>query len=149
MAEAESETVLPQKNKLLRILGLGFGLAVVVGGTIGVSIFRLPGPTANLLGNTWLILVIWTLGGAFTLLNANYTAELATMIPKTGGPYVYARHAYGDFAGFVVGWSDWLGNVAAVAFLPIAFAEYAIALFAPSLPESPRLRWHSSFCSRS
>src|SRR5204863_1227363 len=75
---------------------------------------------------------IWTLGGAFTLLNANYTAELATMIPKAGGPYVYARHAYGDFAGFVVGWSDWLGNVAAVAFLPIAFAEYAIALFAPS-----------------
>src|SRR5213593_1999398 len=132
MAEAESETVVPQKNKLLRILGLGFGLAVVVGGTIGVSIFRLPGPTANLLGNIWLILVIWTLGGAFTLLNANYTAELATMIPKAGGPYVYARHAYGDFAGFVVGWSDWLGNVAAVAFLPIAFAEYAIGLFAPS-----------------
>ena len=61
---AESKTVLPQKNKLLRILGLGFGLAVVVGGTIGVSIFRLPGPTANLLGNTWLILVIWSLGGA-------------------------------------------------------------------------------------
>src|SRR5438477_170531 len=132
MAEAASETPVPQKNKLLRILGLGFGLAVVVGGTIGVSIFRLPGPTANLLGNTWLILVIWTLGGAFTLLNANYTAELATMIPKAGGPYVYARYVYGDFAGFVVGWSDWLGNVAAVAFLPIAFAEYTIALLAPS-----------------
>jgi len=120
------------KDKLLRILGLGFGLAVVVGGTIGVSIFRLPGPTATLLGSTWLILAVWTFGGAFTLLNANYMAELATMIPKAGGPYVYARHAYGDFAGFVVGWSDWLGNVAAVAFLPIAFAEYAIALFAPS-----------------
>ena len=132
MVEAESEIVVPQKNKLLRILGLGFGLAVVVGGTIGVSIFRLPGPTANLLGNRWLILTIWTVGGALTLLNANYTAELATMIPKAGGPYVYARHVYGDFVGFVVGWSDWLGNVAAVAFLPIAFAEYAIALFAPS-----------------
>lgn len=122
----------PNKNKLQRILGLGFGLAVVVGGTIGVSIFRLPGPTANLLGSTWLILALWAFGGVFTLLNANYTAELATMIPKAGGPYVYARHAYGDFTGFVVGWSDWLGNVAAVAFLPIAFAEYAIALFAPS-----------------
>src|SRR5437588_87739 len=132
MAEAASETAVPQKNKLLRRLGLGFGLAVVIGGTIGVSIFRLPGPAATLLGNTWLILVIWTLGGIFILLNANYTAELATMIPKAGGPYVYARLAYGDFAGFVVGWSDWLGNVAAVAFLPIAFAEYAIGLFAPS-----------------
>jgi APA family basic amino acid/polyamine antiporter len=126
------EMHLAQRDKLLRILGLGFGLAVVVGGTIGVSIFRLPGPTAALLGNTWLILGIWTLGGIFILLNANYMAELATMIPKAGGPYVYARHAYGDFAGFVVGWSDWLGNVAAVGFLPIAFAEYAIALFAPS-----------------
>src|SRR6266513_3825109 len=129
MAEAASETAVPQKNKLLRILGLGFGLAVVVGGTIGVSIFRLPGPTANLLGNTWLILVIWTLGGAFTLLNANYMSELATMIPKAGGPYVYARHAFGEFPGFVVGWSDWLGNTAAISFLSIAFAEYAIALF--------------------
>ncbi len=132
MIEAAPEAHLAQRNKLLRILGLGFGLAVVVGGTIGVSIFRLPGPTAALLGNTWLILAVWSLGGFFILLNANYTAELATMIPKAGGPYVYARRAYGDFAGFVVGWSDWLGNVAAVAFLPIAFAEYAIALFAPS-----------------
>jgi basic amino acid/polyamine antiporter, APA family len=126
------ESGLVHSNKLLRVLGLGFGLAVVVGGTIGVSIFRLPGPTASLLGNPWLILAVWTLGGVFTLLNANYIAELATMIPMAGGPYVYARRAYGDFAGFVVGWSDWLGNVAAVAFLPIAFAEYAIALFAPS-----------------
>ena len=132
MIDAASERHLAQRHKLLRILGLGFGLAVVVGGTIGVSIFRLPGPTAALLGNTWLILAVWTLGGVFILLNANYTAELATMIPKAGGPYVYARRAYGDFAGFAVGWSDWLGNVAAVAFLPIAFAEYAIALFAPS-----------------
>ncbi len=132
MNDAASETHSAQRNKLLRILGLGFGLAVVVGGTIGVSIFRLPGPTAALLGNPWLILAVWTFGGIFILLNANYTAELATMIPKAGGPYVYARHAYGDFAGFVVGWSDWLGNVAAVGFLPIAFAEYAIALFAPS-----------------
>ena len=132
MIEGAPDAHIAQRDKLLRILGLGFGLAVVVGGTIGVSIFRLPGPIATLLGNTWLILVIWTLGGIFILLNANYTAELATMIPKAGGPYVYARRAYGDFAGFVVGWSDWLGNVAAIAFLPIAFAEYAIALFSPS-----------------
>ncbi len=124
-----SETHLTQRDELLRILGLGFGLAVVVGGTIGVSIFRLPGPIVTLLGNTWLILAIWTLGGIFILLNANYMAELTTMIPKAGGPYVYARRAYGHFAGFVVGWRDWVGNVTAVAFLPIAFAEYAIAPF--------------------
>ena len=131
MIEAAVEAHPQPKNKLLRILGLGFGLAVVVGGTIGVSIFRLPGPIAALLGSPWLILVIWTLGGIFTLLNANYIAELATMLPRAGGPYVYARRACGDYAGFVVGWTDWLGNTAATAFLPIAFAEYAIALFAP------------------
>src|SRR5438876_11930132 len=103
------------QGKLLRILGLGFGLAVVIGAIIGVSIFRLPGPIAALLGKTWLIFLIWVLGGIFTLLNANYTAELATMIPKAGGPYVYARSAFGEFAGFVVGWSDWLGNVASLS----------------------------------
>lgn len=54
--EAAPETEFSQNNKLLRILGLGFGLAVVVGGIIGVSIFRLPGPIAALLGKTWLIL---------------------------------------------------------------------------------------------
>jgi len=125
---------LARKRKLLRILGLGFGLAVVIGGIIGVSIFRLPGPVAALLGKPWLILLVWALGGLFTLLNANYTSELATMIPKAGGPYVYARSAFGEFPGFVVGWSDWLGNVAAISFLSIAFAEYAIALFGLSFP---------------
>jgi basic amino acid/polyamine antiporter, APA family len=118
------------QGKLLRILGVGFGLAVVIGAIIGVGIFRLPGPIAGLLGKTWLILLVWVLGGIFTLLNANYTSELATMIPREGGPYVYARRAFGDFAGFVVGWSDWFGNTASLSYLSIALAEYLIALFA-------------------
>jgi APA family basic amino acid/polyamine antiporter len=118
------------QGKLLRILGLGFGLAVVIGAIIGVGIFRLPGPIAALLGKTWLILLVWVLGGIFTLLNANYTSELATMIPREGGPYVYARRAFGNFAGFVVGWSDWFGNTASLSYLSIALAEYLIALFA-------------------
>ena len=80
------------------------------------AFFRLPGPIVTLLGNTWLILAIWTLGGIFILLNANYMAELTTTIPKAGGPYVYARRAYGHFAGFVVGWRDWVGNVTRLLF---------------------------------
>ncbi|HEX8331943.1 MAG TPA: APC family permease, partial [Segetibacter sp.] len=121
----------PSKRKLLRILGLGFGLAVVVGGTIGVSIFRLPGPIAALLPSTWLIVLVWTIGGLYTLLSANYTAELATMLPKAGGPYVYAQRAFGSFAGFIVGWTGWLGDTAALAFLAIAFAEFSTSLFIP------------------
>ncbi|MBD0394798.1 MAG: amino acid permease [Microcoleus sp. C1-bin4] len=131
-----TETHPGQRNQLLRVLGLGFGVAVVVGGTIGVSIFRLPGSVAALLGSAWLVILVWTLGGIYTLLSANYTAELATMLPKAGGPYVYARRAFGDYAGFVVGWSGWLGDTAALAFMPIAFGEFTTALFAPNFSGS-------------
>jgi APA family basic amino acid/polyamine antiporter len=130
------EPHLAQRTRLLRVLGVGFGLAVVVGGTIGVSIFRLPGSITALLGSGWLVLAVWALGGLYTLLSANYTAELATMLPKAGGPYVYARHAYGDYAGFVVGWSGWLGDTAALAFMPIAFGEFATTLLAPKFSGS-------------
>lgn len=117
-----------QENNLLRILGLGFGLAVVIGGTIGVGILRTPGEIAALLGLGWLIILVWILGGVYSFFSANYTAELATMLPEAGGPYVYARRAFGDYGGFVIGWSDWLGNCAATAFLAIAFAEYSTEL---------------------
>lgn len=141
MIEAQGVTSHPPvaKDRLLRILGLSFGLAVTVGGTIGVSIFRLPGPIAALLGVPWLIMLIWLLGGMYTLLSANYTAELATMLPKVGGPYVYAHRAYGSFIGFVVGWTSWLGEVAALSFLSIALGEYVVALLPQITGASPML----------
>lgn len=114
----------PKRDKLLRILGVGFGVAVVIGGTIGIGILRTPGAIAAQLGLPWLIILVWLLGGVYTLLGANYTAELSTMLPTAGGPYVFARRAYGDYGGFVVGWSDWLSNTLPLAFIPIAFAEY-------------------------
>jgi APA family basic amino acid/polyamine antiporter len=124
-----------QKDKLLRILGVGFGIAVVIGGMIGIGILRNPGTVAAHVGKPWLILSIWALGGLFTLLGANYMAELATMLPKAGGPYVYARRAYGDYPGFVVGWSDWFINTASIAFFGIAIGEYVPALV-PSFAHS-------------
>src|SRR5215813_10904674 len=130
--QTDSMSPVAQRDKLLRILGVGFGVAVVVGGTIGVGILRTPGAIAALLGSGWLIILIWLIGGIYTLLNANYISELATMLPKAGGPYVYARRAYGDYGGFVVGWSDWVGNMTPMAYLPIAFAEFLSSLV-PSL----------------
>jgi basic amino acid/polyamine antiporter, APA family len=114
---------------LLRVLGVGFGLAVVVGGTIGVGILRTPGIIAGLLGDPALILIAWALGGVYCLLVANSVAELAAAIPKAGGPYVFARAAYGDYGGFLVGWGDWLTNTVAMAYLPIALAEFTGRLF--------------------
>ena len=129
-----SEPRTAQRDKLLRILGVGFGVAVVIGGTIGVGILRTPGAIAALLGSAWLIILIWLIGGIYTLLNANYVSELATMLPQAGGPYVYARRAYGDYGGFVVGWSDWVGNITPMAYLPIAFAEFLSSLLPTLAP---------------
>jgi APA family basic amino acid/polyamine antiporter len=123
----------PQSGKLLRILGVGFGLAVVVGGTIGVGILRNPGGVAEQIPSVWLILFAWTLGGAYCLLGANYLSELAAMIPKAGGFYVFAHRAYGDYGGFVVGWSDWLFNLTGLSFIAVVFGEYASGLFTPNL----------------
>ncbi|MCA1625815.1 MAG: amino acid permease [Acidobacteria bacterium] len=128
-----TESRLVQKDKLLRILGVGFGVAVVIGGTIGVGILRSPGAVAAQLGSVWLIILVWLLGGAYALLGANFTAELATMLPKAGGDYLYARRAYGNYGGFVVGYSTWILNALALGYMAIVFGEYAVALFAPTL----------------
>src|SRR5438876_5674416 len=109
-ATSETETPFAGKNRLLRILGVPFGIAVIVGGTIGVGILRSPGAIAEQLHSVWLIILVWVLGGIYSVLGANYMAELATLVPKAGGPYVFAHRAYGNYGGFVVGWGDWLLN---------------------------------------
>ena len=88
---------------------------------------------AEQLGSVWLIMLAWLLGGVYCLLTANYLAELATMIPKAGGYYVYAERAFGRYGGFVVGWSDCLYSALALGFIAIVFGEYASTLFAPDL----------------
>jgi APA family basic amino acid/polyamine antiporter len=114
---------------LARILGLGFGLAMVFGGTVGVGILRLPGTLAATLGDSRVILVFWIVGGIYTLLGAVSVAELAAMLPRAGGFYVYARRAFGSGAGFVVGWSDWINEVAALAYGSITAMTFLAALW--------------------
>ena len=117
------------RGKLLRILGIGFGLAIAIGGTVGVGILRSPGPIAEQLNSVPLILLAWALGGVYAMLGANYLAELATAMPKAGGFIVYAHRAYGNYGGFVVGWSDWLYNTLGLSFIVVVFGEYSVALF--------------------
>ena len=112
----------------MRILGLGFGLAVVFGSTVGVGILRLPGTVAAQLGTSWLILAVWIAGGVYTLLGAASIAELAAMLPQAGGFYVYAKRAFGSGVGFTIGWGDWLNNCAVLAYGSVAAAEYLSAL---------------------
>src|SRR5436305_6214950 len=117
------------KERLLRILGVTFGVAVGIGGTIGIGILRIPGSIAAQLGHSGLIMAVWIVSGLYAFAGANTYAELGTMLPLDGGLYVYARRAYGEFGGFLVGWSDWLLRTSSMAYLAVALTEYAVALF--------------------
>jgi APA family basic amino acid/polyamine antiporter len=128
--------VAPQ-GKLLRILGVSFGIAVVIGGTIAAGILRNPGKVAAELGSPQLILAVWLLGGVYAFLGALSVTELGTMLPRAGGYYVYARRALGDYAGFTVGWSDWLSGCTSLAYMAVLVGEFAAAL-APALQGSVR-----------
>jgi len=113
---------------LRRLLGLGFGLAVIVGSTIGVGILRTPGLVAGHLHTSSAILVLWLAGGLYTLLGAVCLAELGTMLPQAGGYYVYARRGFGNWVGFGVGWTDWLTYCTVLAYVSIGLAEFSAAL---------------------
>jgi APA family basic amino acid/polyamine antiporter len=113
-----------QTHSLLRVLGLLFGIAVSIGCTLGVGILRQPGPVASYLREPWLIMLVWSAGAIYSGLGALNVAELATMVPRAGGFYVYAREAMGDTAGFAVGWSDFLANVAAAAYAAMTAVEF-------------------------
>ena len=110
---------------LRRLLGLAFGLAVIVGSTIGVGILRTPGIVADHLHSSSAILIVWTVGGLYTLLGAACLAELGTMMPQAGGYYVYARHGFGNWVGFGVGWTDWLTYCTVLAYVSIGLAEFS------------------------
>jgi basic amino acid/polyamine antiporter, APA family len=118
----------PARGSLLRVLGLTFGLAVIIGNTIAAGILRTPGDIAAHLTSFWLFLSVWIVGGLYALLGANALAELGTLVPKSGGQYVFVRHALGDYAGFVVGWSDWISTCGTTAAVSIVIGEYAIHL---------------------
>lgn len=120
-------TGVPRKP-LARILGLGFGVAVIFGGTVGVGILRLPGLIAGLLGNFWLILAMWVVGAMYALLGAISLAELGAAMPQAGGFYIYSRRAFGPAAAFAMGWADWLNNCAVVAYGAVAASDYIAAL---------------------
>ncbi len=115
-------------HKLLRILGAGFGVAVIIGAVIGVGILRTPGEVAGHLADSRLILAMWLGGGIYALLAAMSVTELGTMLPETGGYFIFSRRAFGDAIGFTVGWTDWIGQTSAIAYASIAFGEFAGAL---------------------
>jgi APA family basic amino acid/polyamine antiporter len=119
-------------GRLLRVLGVGFGLAVTVGNTIGAGILRAPGDVAANVGSEVLFLGLWVAGGLYALLGAISLAELGAMMPRSGGQYIFARTGIGEYAGFVVGWNDWISTCGSVAAVSIVLAE-SLATLVPAL----------------
>src|ERR1039458_9268607 len=116
-------------TELARRLSLGDSIAIVVGVTIGGGIFLVPNLVARALPSVPLILGVWVLAGAISLIGALACAELGAALPSTGGQYVFLREAYGPFAAFLCGWSSFtVTRGAQSAWLAVVFSMYAAYL---------------------
>ncbi|MGH9758068.1 MAG: amino acid permease, partial [Candidatus Acidiferrales bacterium] len=115
----------PARGRLLKVLGTTFGISVAVGNAIAAGIVRAPGDIAQWLPSAWLILGVWMAGGLYALFGASSLAELSAAIPRSGGQYNFARRAIGEYAGFIVGWSDWLSTCGTLAVVAIVIGEYS------------------------
>ncbi len=120
------EEIKKPKRGLLPTLGLYTTLAIVIGAVIGSGIFKKPAVMAEVTGSPELMLFVWVLAGVLTLFGALSNAEVASMIPETGGQYIYFEKMYGRFVAFMYGWAllavIQTGSIASIAYV---FAEYS------------------------
>jgi APA family basic amino acid/polyamine antiporter len=110
------------------VLGVGFSIALAFGNTVGVGILRLPGTVAAALGDARLVIAVWIVGGLYAVLGAISVGELASMMPRAGGFYVYARRAFGARTGFAIAWNDWILNCVTVAYAALTAVDFLAAL---------------------
>jgi APA family basic amino acid/polyamine antiporter len=118
---------------------VGFGIAVAVGNTISAGIVHTPGDIAARLPNHWLFFSVWFIGAFYALVSAFQLAELGAAIPRSGGQYNFSRRAIGEFAGFIVGWSDWLSSAGSTGLVGIVIGEYLAWLF-PVLDSAMKIK---------
>ena len=115
----------PSPVRLVRSLGLREGIAIQMGMIIGSGIFLVPATIAAHLMALGPILLVWALGGLMVLFGALSLAELSSVLPETGGPYVYLERSFGQVWGFLYSWNHFFINTAgSVAALAVAFATY-------------------------
>jgi len=119
----------PAPPKLKRTIGLWMATALVVGNMIGSGIFMLPATLAGAAGP--ISLLGWVFTGAGAMLLALVFANLGRALPRTGGPYAYARRAFGDFVGFQTAWGYWIAVWAGNAAIAVAFVGY-LTVFWPA-----------------
>ena len=116
--------------KLKRTMGVWMATALVVGNMVGSGVFLLPASLAGAAGP--MSLVAWVFTGVGAMLLAFVFSRLGRALPQTGGPYAYARRAFGDFVGFQTAWGYWIAAWAGNAAIAVAFVGY-LAVFWPQV----------------
>ncbi len=111
-------------------LGLKESTAIVISRIIGSGIFRTPAPIMALVGCTSLFGLVWVIGGIITIFGAVIYAELTAMLPKSGGPYVFLKEAYGPYIAFIRGWAMFfVSETASIVAVSLVFTEYLNAIW--------------------
>lgn len=122
---------MPQQ-KLTPALGFWTSVSLVTGGIIGSGIFMKPSIMASQLGSPELLIAVWIVAGIITLFGALSNAEVAAMMPETGGQFIFFKAMYGDFFAFLYGWSAFAvfntAGVASIAYVLGTYTEYFIQL---------------------
>ena len=129
------------RPQLKRSLGIWMATALVIGNMVGSGVFGLP---ASLASTGPISLLSWGFTGIGAMLLALVFANLGRAYPQTGGPYAYARRAFGDFAGFWTAWGYWIAAWAGNAAIAVIFVSYA-SVFWPSLATSKILAFAVGF----
>src|ERR1700722_19071487 len=130
-----------QDSELVKGLGLTSATMLVMGSMIGSGIFIVSAEIAREVGSPALLIAAWAVAGFMTIIGALSYGELAAMMPKAGGQYVYLREALGPLWGFLYGWTLFLviqtGTIAAVG---VAFGKF-LGVFVPSVSAQNWI-WH-------
>src|SRR5215510_13451677 len=125
MSEIAASADPARDREFVRGLGLLDSTMIVAGSMIGSGIFIVSADIARNVGSAGSLLVVWLVSGLMTLGAALSYGELAAMMPRAGGQYVYLREAWSPLWGFLYGWTLFLviqtGTIAAVA---VGFARY-------------------------
>src|SRR5512143_1197860 len=128
----------PHTHSLLQRLGLFTAVTIVIGSMVGSGIFKKAAVMSAELGAPGILLAIWLGAGLVTLVGALTNAEIAGLLPRAGGQYVYFREMYGNFTGYMYGWSVFsviqTGSIAAIAYVFSGYLEY----FFPAPQFSPQ-----------
>ena len=140
-ASAVAAQSVAREPELVKGVGGLSATTLVIGSMIGSGIFIVSADIARLTDSPALLIAAWCVTGFMTIVGALSYGELAAMMPRAGGQYVYLRESLGPLWGFLYGWTLFLviqtGTIAAVA---VAFARYAAVV----VPDRKSTRLNSS-----